>query len=158
MPSRTVLEALHKNGEFVKSASSTVERPVADRLRAQGLKALAPVRNQARTEAAALFGVPAASIRVPRQRGAERAPKPPPADAWALAMFDRAEKQAWRAAGLGAHDARIAERCRGEGLTPDDLAIRVDGVKAAARLRGGESVTSVRVRLAEKRQRDAGAG
>jgi hypothetical protein len=54
----------------------------------------------------------------------------------------------WRAAGLGAHDGHIIEQCQRHGLTPQDLRRRVDGQTVASRLKNGESISSVRSRVA----------
>jgi hypothetical protein len=55
----------------------------------------------------------------------------------------------WRAAGLGAHDGHIIEQCQRHGLTPEDLRRRVDGQTVASRLKNGESISSVRSRIAQ---------
>jgi hypothetical protein len=55
----------------------------------------------------------------------------------------------WRAAGLGRHDRHIIEQCQRHGLTPQDVRIRVDGQTIASRLKNGESISSVRSRIAQ---------
>lgn len=55
----------------------------------------------------------------------------------------------WRTAGLGAHDQHIIELCQRQGLTPQDVRRRVDGQTIASRLKNGESISSIRSRIAE---------
>jgi len=55
----------------------------------------------------------------------------------------------WRAAGLGRHDRHIIEQCQRHGLTPQDVRVRVDGQTVASRLKNGESISSVRSRIAQ---------
>jgi hypothetical protein len=54
----------------------------------------------------------------------------------------------WRAAGLGPHDRHVIEQCQRHGLTPQDVRRRVDGQTIASRLKNGESISSVRSRIA----------
>jgi hypothetical protein len=54
----------------------------------------------------------------------------------------------WRAAGLGPHDRHIIEQCQRHGLTPQDVRRCVDGQTIASRLKNGESISSVRSRIA----------
>ncbi|MDQ2838237.1 MAG: hypothetical protein M3Y42_05340 [Actinomycetota bacterium] len=61
----------------------------------------------------------------------------------ATAMHD----QEWIAAGLSPHDGYLIEQCKRNGLTPQDLRIRVDGRTLASRLKNGESVSSVKSRI-----------
>jgi hypothetical protein len=55
----------------------------------------------------------------------------------------------WRAAGLGPFDRHIIEQCQRHGLTPQDVRRRVDGQTIASRLKNGESISSVRSRIAQ---------
>ena len=55
----------------------------------------------------------------------------------------------WRAAGLGRHDRHIIEQCQRQGLTPQDVRRRVDGQTIASRLKNGESISSIRSRVAQ---------
>jgi hypothetical protein len=55
----------------------------------------------------------------------------------------------WRAAGLGPHYQHIIEQCQRHGLTPQDVRRRVDGQTIASRLKNGESISSVRSRIAQ---------
>src|SRR3954454_7383610 len=77
--SKTVLAKLKEQGEFVKSASSTVEAPVARRLRealgasGAGNGAAAPA-----PKPAARPGPPVAAAPPPPARGAPPPPPPPP--------------------------------------------------------------------------------
>jgi cobalamin biosynthesis protein CbiG len=68
---------------------------------------------------------------------------------WTDRLMEPSEIRAWRAAGLGVFDDAIADECRKAKLSPQDLAIRVDGVTAASRMRGGEPVWSVIARMRE---------
>lgn len=79
--------------------------------------------------------------------------------AWEEYWIGDEERREWMAAGLGPDDGRIAGRLRDRGFVPDDLLLRVDGVRASERLRGGEPVSLVIARLRELRrtgQSDAG--
>ena len=79
--------------------------------------------------------------------------------AWQEYWIGDEERREWMAAGLGPDDGRIAGRLRDRGFVPDDLLLRVDGVRASERLRGGEPVSLVIARLRELRrsgQSDAG--
>ena len=79
--------------------------------------------------------------------------------AWEEYWIPDEERREWMAAGLGPDDGRIAGRLRDRGFVPDDLLLRVDGVRASERLRGGEPVSLVIARLRELRrtgQSDAG--
>jgi hypothetical protein len=55
----------------------------------------------------------------------------------------------WRAAGLGPHYQHIIDQCQRHGLTPQDVRRRVDGQTVASRLKNGESISSVRSRIAQ---------
>jgi hypothetical protein len=68
---------------------------------------------------------------------------------WSMRMIDPIERRAWLDAGLGESDVGLVEHCLSYGLTPAHLAIRVDGIRAGDRIRGGESVGSVVARLRE---------
>ena len=72
--------------------------------------------------------------------------------AWEDYWFTAQERRAWIAAGLGPDDGRIAGRLRDRGFVPDDLLLRVDGIRASERLRGGEPVSVVIARLRELRR------
>jgi hypothetical protein len=69
--------------------------------------------------------------------------------AWEDYWFTARERREWMAAGLGPDDGRIAGRLKDRGFVPDDLQLRVDGVRACERLRGGEPVSVVIARLRE---------
>lgn len=92
---------------------------------------------------------------------AQPAPQQPGApshsrDSYAEALAQQVAGQAvtseqdkeWHAAGLGPHDGYLIEQCKRNGLTPQDLRIRVDGRTLASRLKNGESISSVRSRIA----------
>ncbi len=176
LSSRTVLTILADLGEFVRSASSTIEAPVAQRLRTE-IGRRTPARNPFRPLRPG-FGRPVArnpprqppprgsgSIRVPtlvEEAAALRSLRRngPPAEReidvrWAERMFEPTEIRQWRAAGLGHYDYGLAEQCRGAGLTPEDLARVVDGTRVALRLTGGESAVAVRSRLRDQASRRA---
>ena len=68
---------------------------------------------------------------------------------WAKRLIPPDVGQAYIAAGLGARSAAIVEQCQAQGITPEDLTLRVDGVRVVALLRGGESVESVALRMRE---------
>lgn len=55
----------------------------------------------------------------------------------------------WYAAGMGPHDGHLIEQCERNDITPEDLRLRVDGRTMVSRLKNGESVSSVRLRIAE---------
>jgi hypothetical protein len=79
--------------------------------------------------------------------------------AWEEYWIPDEERREWMAAGLGPHDGRIAGRLRDRGFVHDHLLLRVEGVRAGERLRGGEPVSLVIARLRELRrtgQSDAG--
>lgn len=79
--------------------------------------------------------------------------------AWQDYWIEDRERREWMAAGLGPDDGRIAGRLRDRGFTPDDLLLRLDGVRVSERLRGGEPVSVVIARLRElKRTGKADAG
>jgi hypothetical protein len=135
-------------------------------------------RDEVAADAAALFG-PAAAATVRRRTGTQnkparprpKTPRPAPplptgrpvtaADRraaereqksiqeWSTHMIDPVERRAWIDAGLGQDDVRLAEHCLSYGLTPAHLGIRVDGIRAGDRIRGGEAVGSVVARLRE---------
>jgi hypothetical protein len=76
-----------------------------------------------------------------------------PQDALASQLAAQAASSAlaeeWHAAGLGAHDGHIIEQCQRHGLAPQDVRRRVDGQTVASRLKNGESISSVRSRIAQ---------
>jgi hypothetical protein len=79
--------------------------------------------------------------------------------AWEDYWIGDQERRQWISAGLGPDDGRIAGRLRDRGFAPGDLMLRVDGVRASERLRGGEPVSLVIARLRElKRSGNADAG
>jgi hypothetical protein len=112
-------------------------------------------------EASRMFGVPVEELKPareerPRGRYASSESRRKLTD-WDRNFIDDEERREWIAAGLGPDDGRIAGQLKDRGITPDDLMVRVDGVRASGRLSGGESVSSVVARLREwKRNRDAG--
>ena len=177
--SKVVLEKLKEMGEFVKSASSTLDLPVVyqfqqlcgDELR--GLPYTPPMpdgwydepvtrpagrferrqrpnpfsasyQDPKLREAAAVLGVPVHELRPanqPRRPGGRRPDATAkPLSSWERNLFDKAHAAAWQAAGLAPADGDLALRLAEKGLTPDDLSLGLRGMRAAARLRGGEPV------------------
>jgi len=57
-----------------------------------------------------------------------------PLDEWTKRLLSVTRSDQRVAAGLGEHDAHLADQCRQAGITPDYLQMHVDGVRAAARL------------------------
>lgn len=171
--SRRVMATLARFGEFVRSASSTVEPPVVRKLRqvmrdesTQAAGSARPVYSEVVGEAARIFGVSPEDPRLVARRpttsrghiGAAKTHVPttmiPVATDtygldWAKRMVPPDVRQAFVAAGLDRRSAAIVEQCQMYGITPHDLGLRVDGVRVAARLRGGESVESVVLRMRE---------
>src|SRR5262249_16280412 len=92
--SKTVLAKLQEMGEYVKSASSTSEAPVARRLRAS-------------MEAAAAAAAPAASAAAPAAEAKAGAKPAPPRKAPAPGPAKRATPSA-PAAPTSAHDIEVA--------------------------------------------------
>jgi hypothetical protein len=113
-------------------------------------------------DAATMFGVSVESLRPARdsrpRRRYQSSESRRPLDDWTNNLISVEDKRQWINAGLGPNDARIAMQCLQAGISPDDLMLRVDGVRAAERLRGGESVASVRIRVQETKRRQADAG
>lgn len=159
VPSKQILQWLKTQGEFVKSASSTIEPAVVRRLMRgfqagnalTGEPSLTSVPDTARSDAAALLGIDGRLVKLRKQPRQHRrhAARPKPIDKWAQNLIAPEDKAAWIAAGLGPDDARIAHQCLMAGLAPADLSLRLDGVRACLRLRGGESVVSVKIRVQE---------
>jgi hypothetical protein len=181
LPSACILTWLKELGHFVKSAASTVEPPVVQALMAayeRGELRVARPTSKPRPggnpfrprphadknliDAAAMFGVPVEDLKPARaERPGKRgryasAESRRPIDEWTNLLFSVDEKREWMLAGLDEHDSRLAQQCIDAGLTPDDLQRRVDGVKVAARLRGGESLSSVRIRIQQQQNRSTG--
>lgn len=191
---KTILAILREMGEYVKSASSTVEPPVVDRLRdrlrPQGAslsgvrpapRAVNPTKRQRPggnpfagrgqnrrvtdpnlLDAAKMFGVSPESLRPapkPKRKWVERPSGVHAMDDWDLLLMDRKERAEWLDAGLGEHDARLADTCKRFNIGPDDLCLVVEGRAVWERLRGNESITiiadMIRVEKARAR-REAG--
>ncbi len=172
--SAEVMRRLKESGEFVKSASSTVEPVVAQRL-LQGCRP-SPGRPAHEQTLEEFLGVPdlrrqhqrrgsvasssttrAARVR-PAQQGdlsvavgerfnLHRQAADRAALAWASADFEPEEVRRWWDAGLGPYDAPEARQYEAAGLRPQDLQKEILGIAAAKRLRQGETLGSVVARL-----------
>ena len=53
---------------------------------------------------------------------------------WAELFFEEAEKAAWWRAGI--YEPTYADKCRSNGLAPEDMAVRVDGRRVGERVAG----------------------
>ena len=194
--SKVILAVLRDMGEYVKSASSTVEAPVVlrlrDRLRFQGT-AVSDVRPAPRRdsqprgqrpggnpfsgsqrvtrrgrvtdpkvlEAAKLFGVSPESLSPaprPKKKWAERKAGTHEMDDWDLLMMDRKERSEWLDAGLGEHDARLADACKRFNIGPGDLSLVVEGRAVWDGLRCNESITIVADMIRVEKVRTRGVG
>lgn len=139
--SAEVIAALLELGEFVRSASTTLEPATVGRVQAAlggDWQPSAPGRRQG--------WQPPSHIR----RRPTRAPEQFDLS-WGRRWIDPAERAAWIDAGLGHHDAALAEECRDAFLRPSDFAERVQGRTVGSRIRGGESVAQVKALLDEAR-------
>ena len=157
--SALVLAWLQELGVAVRSSSAVVAPEVEVRLRtAHAAGALPPQRDQesARPSSPSSGSVHPRSARSWSRVLAESRRR---STAWEDYWFSAEERRAWVAAGLGPDDGRIAGRLRDRGFAPEDLLLRVDGVRASERLRGGEPVSLVIARLRElKRAGKSDAG
>jgi hypothetical protein len=121
----------------------------------------APPPDQNLLDASRIFGVPVEELKPakeerPRGRYASSESRRS-LTAWEEHWIDGEERREWMNAGLGPDDGRIAGQLKDRGIKPDDLLLRVDGVRLNERLRGGESIGSIVARLNEyRRNRDAG--
>jgi hypothetical protein len=144
-----VLAWLRGSGVTVDSDSSAVPLDAVLRLRT------AHAAGVFRAEPAAPSPVPASSaegsVRPRSGRSWSRvlAESRRRSTAWRDYWIEDEERREWIAAGLGPDDGRIAGRLRDRGFTPGDLLLRVDGVRAGERLRGGEPVSLVIAGLRE---------
>lgn len=194
--SKVILAVLRDMGEYVKSASSTVEAPIVlrlrDRLRVQGT-AVSEVRPAPRRdsqprgqrpggnpfsgsqgltrrgratdpkvlEAAKLFGVSPESLSPaprPNKEWVERKSGTHEMDDWDLLLMDRKERAEWLDAGLGEHDARLADACKRFNIGPDGLSLVVEGRAVWDRLRCNEPITIIAdmIRFEKARTREVG--
>jgi len=65
------------------------------------------------------------------------------AGAWANKMFPEAKAIQWWDAGLGPHDSATAAALVAQGIKPEHLAVRIDGQRIGAVLRGGASAARI---------------
>jgi hypothetical protein len=110
--------------------------------------------NDARSEAAAIFDVPAKFIRLaktPRPRyGEEHRTLLSPEDSeWVKWHMDLTAKDVWMAHGLGSRDAKLAFDCAQAGLMPSDLGRHIDGFTIGYRLSHGEPLDWILKRMRE---------
>lgn len=173
--SKAIMVILQRMGEFARSASSTIEQPLAEKVRQEfrtgrsagvvrsvgpkpgsnpflSSKRGAALSLELASEARAIFGDAAPLKWRDRDRPKgrlKRVPSQPETDAqrWARKMLPPDEMKAWCEAGLGSRDEAVAVQCEQMGLKPHHLKIKVDGTSVGARLRGGEPVASVVARL-----------
>lgn len=170
LTSKEVLNVLKDMGEFVRSASSTVEPPVErrlkERLAGQPVKRARP-RPEHKAAARELGDEieinsewfyqglrqppkPRADTRQSRRTTPKRrSPAQIEADHWARFMFDAEAADEWKAGGIW--EPELASRCVEAGLPASALGIRVDGRRVGERLENGEHISVVLNRL-----RDAG--
>lgn len=66
---------------------------------------------------------------------------------WEQRGISRSERQQWLDAGLRRGEFRIADQCRLADIAPDNLPLKVSGRTVLARLRDGETATSVWARI-----------
>ena len=180
--SRTIMRTLSQMGEFVRSASSTIEPAAVGKVRRAFSGGAPTPTGETRipmsggspipmpsapdgppdvlSEAARIFGVSPTDPRLSSLARKSR-PRPKPVVSprrrqsagdfydldWANRMITPDVRRAYIAAGLDRRSAAVVEQCIRNNLRPKDLSIRVDGVRAGARIRGGESVASVAARL-----------
>lgn len=148
---RALLERLSRMGEYVKTASSTVDAAVVQRLKeshnAEPIRAASrtgprPAQPQsgarrdrhtsvssAAAEAAAFFGVGIeelpASVRVPRgsRRRSRWEDDFRAVDEWLLEFIEPAEKKAFLDAGVFENELLLVLEWKGCGMTPEDLLV-----------------------------------
>lgn len=177
--SKRVMRTLGDMGEFVRSASSPLEPPVVAKMRdifrggTVATRLTSSANDDPIAEAARIFGVDASSLRTSESkvrrpktsvamRPTPRTEIPRATDAydrdWASRLIPPDIRQAFIDAGLDRRSAAIVEQCRLHGISPDDLSRRVDGRRVADRLRGGEAVVSVAIRLQDAASRSNASG
>lgn len=202
--SKVILAALKDMGEYIRSASSTVEAPVVRRLydfmnssevtspqrkaaprqsprvannpfsKVNRSSMPRPIRDSPFSrrsrptidpnliEAARIFGVSPSSLRSTEGPKSLR-PRPTKSgthelDRWDELLMDRRDRKEWIDAGLGDHDARIADSCRSYGITPNDLSLVVEGRPVWDRLRSNESITIIADMIRVQKERHSGVG
>ncbi|WP_280791048.1 translation initiation factor IF-2 N-terminal domain-containing protein [Blastococcus sp. CT_GayMR16] len=140
--SRTVLTHLREMGEFVKSASSTVEAVTARQLRE---------RLAQRSSASGRRMTVSPSERAPEPFWPTHLPPPRrrPIDSYLRNWIDPEDKRRWISAGLGPHDGDLAAECTRTGITPEMLPTVVRGQSVLSRIRGGASLGSIAAVLRE---------
>jgi translation initiation factor IF-2 len=177
--SKVVLAALKELGEFVKSASSTIEPSVARAVRehlagrrpagpqpghrthhptGQGRERppgdhLRPTwRQPSRRRPGTLSPEAAAAARMFGVDPSEvhvQSRRATAVDTYLAHFIDPDDRRRWLAHGLGPDDGALAASCADVGIHPEQLALVLNGRTALARLRGGEPVGSVLARIRE---------
>jgi hypothetical protein len=166
--SKDIMGRLGELGEHVKSASSVIEAPVVRKLKAtMGTVALRRSGDADLASVAEALGLDPSLMHkrghFARVQGAGNLPGPiisrrgqidekAAVFRWAQRLIDDTQMREWRKAGLGVYDDAIAEQCIDAGISPEELRIRIDGQTVANRLRGGESVSAVVIRLRATRR------
>jgi hypothetical protein len=135
-----VLARFREMGEFVKSASSTVELAPEMQFRKEIGERLRAGESPAKVAAAS-----ASRPQGPRPARAT-AKKPPRRTSWDSSSFPSDVADLWRRQGLGEADAPLALYLLENGLLPEDLALDLRGRPAAVRLREGFESRAVLVR------------
>lgn len=177
--SKALMRHLSSAGEFVRSASSTINPAVVRRTRQHyaGTKPTRPT-HPARSapvptedlyaEAERIFGRPVTRPRAPRRKPVHPRPVsfstpvpttgksiPKATDAydadWASRYIEPAVRNAYLEAGLDRRSASVVEQCLMYEVTPADLSRRIDGVPVVQRLRNRESVAAIAARLRQSR-------
>lgn len=111
-----------------------------------------PAEAENRAWISAVFGIRPENVKLQRERPrASRKTDSVPASKtdveWASYIFDRAERDAWVAAGIGEENARLAAELRQRGIEPRHLRQKIDGRTVAERLRGGDSFDRIVLRV-----------
>jgi hypothetical protein len=142
-----VLAWLREIGVTLTSASAAVPPDAALRLRAAFTSGALRSEGESPTSSSPAAGE--GSIRPRSGLGWSRvlAESRRRSTAWEDYWISDEERREWISAGLGPDDGRIAGRLRDRGFVPGDLLLRVDGLRASERLRGGEPVSVVIARL-----------
>ncbi len=172
--SKVILSLLKELGEFVRSAASPIEPPVARRVR-ERLGAMPASRERSRTPNHHEPGCPHAheehelpGFPLPQKTSGKSASRPgaryggprkryakkqPPLNEWARLFFEDSDRLEW--ANVGVYDLHMAQECIAKGLGPEQLRERVDGRRIGERLASGERLSVVLAIREEERRRRA---
>jgi hypothetical protein len=167
--SKQLLAHLRGMGEFVRSASSPLEPPVARKVREtfasgarpstsmarpsqHGSRATRPQMTDEERFLAEVFGLQPEEIKWASHRRDPRMANSRPVDPWTAAWIDSAEKREWFSVGVTENDLPLVKQWRQCGMRPEDLLVTFpDGWTALRRLRTGEPSESVAHRVREAR-------